>query len=341
VHVVKPTAADALAGAARQLQYALDGSTTVAEAFQKLYAAADPRQQTNLRQLESLLGSPESDPTVSKSLRLSSYPTLAWLLRQTLAPERSAAPLIAQFRRHLSFSATTVIAVWSEFAGFLWYLGAVLGLLIVVLVIYERFVLPSFTGLYGGLGAELPALTALVFGRGVPWFMLMLLLATVLLAFLYWFVFYFRRLQGCYLPLPAGYQIVPLIGPVAAAYNQYIWLSYAGLLRAARMPADQALRVAGTRLPRLHVGQWDESGPPTHGTRAASGLIDDLSIAARLGKLDEECQFQQEATTDAFLRALVDCRRRARIVLTVFIYFLVAAFVSAMYLPIFSLGSAI
>jgi hypothetical protein len=331
---LEPTPADALAAAARQLHYALDESTTTDQAFQKLYAAVDPQRQATLRQLEGLLRSPDSDITASQSVRLSPYPTLAWLLRQTTAPERSAAALFAEFQRHQSFSATGVVMAWGEFAGFLTYLGAVLSVLIVVVALYGLFVLPQFKSLYGGLGQELPLLTLFMFGHGAPLFVLMLLLATALLVFLCWFVFYLRRHVRRYLPMPAGYQNLPLIGPVAVAYNQYLWLSYAGLLRATRMPADRALGVAGTRLPSLGAAQWDSS-------LTALGLAGDLSIAARLGKLDEEVQFQQDATMDAFLTALARCRRRARIVLTILIYSLAAAFVSGMYLPIFSLGSAI
>ena len=336
------SAADALASAARHLQYALEDSGTTDQAFQKLYAAVDPQQQATLRQLEAMLRSPESDATTSKNLRLSSFPTLAWLLRQTMAPERSAAALLAEFRHHQSFSATGVVVVWNEFAGFLTYLGAVLGVLIVVAVMYGQFVLPQFKSLYGGFGQELPMLTSLVFGQGAPWFTLMLMLATALLVFLSWFVFHLRRQLRRYSPMPTTYQKVPFVGPVAIAYNQYLWLSYAGLLRAAGMPADQALRVAGTRLPLLELGQWGVAAaePPGRG-RGAPGLTRDLSIAAHLGKLEEEAQFQQDAAVDAFLAALARCRRRARIVLTILAYCLVATFVSGMYLPIFHLGSAI
>jgi type II secretory pathway component PulF len=344
---LNPTSADALASASRLLQYALDGSATTDEAFQKLYAAVDPRQRANLRQLESLLRSPESDATMSKSLLRSAYPTLAWLLRQTASPERSAAPLLSEFRRHQSFSAASVVVVWNEFAGFLTYLGAVLGVLIVVAVIYGLLVLPQFKSLYGGV--ELPALTSAVFGHGVPLFVLGLSIPAALLAALSWFVLHLRRQLRRYLPMPSGYQKVPLVGLVVSAYNQYLWLSYAALLRATRMPVDQALKVAATRLPGLHAGQWNSrigelpnlGESPNHDQLAESGLIGELSIAARLGKLDEEVQFQQDATVDLFLTALARCRRRSRIVLTILVYFLVATFVSGMYLPIFSLGSAI
>jgi hypothetical protein len=320
------TSADALANAARQLQYALEDSTlTTEEAFQKLYAMAEGRQRTALQQLQNMLRSPDSDATTSRGLKLSSYPALAWLLRQTTAPDRSAAMLFAEFQRQQSFGAASAVAIWSEFAGFLAYLGVVLTLLAIVVAMYGLFIVPQFTILYGGLNEQLPALTSILFGRGPHVFTLVLLLAATMLVFTSWFVFYLRRQLRRYAPAAAGYQKAPLVGKVAVAYNHYLWLSYAGLLRAVHMPAEQALSVAGSRLEQS----------------ASSGLTADLSIAARLGKLEEECRFQQEATAEAFLQTLARFRRRARIVLTAIIYFLVAIFVSGMYLPIFSLGSAI
>ena len=324
---LKPTTADTLASAARQLQYALDGSATTDEAFQKLYAAAEPQQQDLYRQLDNLLRSPESDAATAKNLRLSAFPTLAWLLRQNSAPERSAAALFLEFRSHQSFSAAGVAVVWSEFAGFLSYLAAVLSVLIIVTGLYGLFVLPQIRSLYGGFGQELPELTAAMFGQGSALIMLTVGPAAALLVFLSWFVFQLRRQLRRYAPMPAGYQRVPVVGPATSAYNEYLWLSYTGLLRAAKMPVDQALKLAATRLPQPR--------------EPAGSTATELAVAARLGKLEEEAQFQQGATLDAFLTALLHCRRRSRVVLTVLIYVLVATFVSAMYLPIFSLGSAI
>ena len=334
MRAVKPAAADALASAARQLQYALDESATIDAAFQKLYAMVDPQRRATLQQLESLLRSPEPDAAASKNLRLSPFPTLAWLLHQTPEPGRSAAALFAEFRRHQSFSATGVAVLWSEFAGFLSYLIAVLCILIVVVMMYGLVILPQFKSLYRGFGVPLPTLTSAMFGSGFPLFTFALLLAFGFLAFVTWFVFTIRRQLRRYAPMPAGHRRTPFVGKVALAYNQYLWLSYAGLLCAARMPADQALKVAASRLPQLQAGQWDSA-------LAAPGLMGDLSVASRLGKLDPEVQHQQDATVDAFLVELARCRRRVRIVLTILVYLLVAVFVSGMYLPIFSLGSAI
>jgi type II secretory pathway component PulF len=170
-----------------------------------------------------------------------------------------------------------------------------------------------------------------------------LLFAFGLLIFLCWFVYLLRRQLRRYVPLSAAYERIPLVGPVAVAYHQYLWLLYAGLLRAAGIQAAAALQLAATRVPLGSIAQWGAPAPAS-GSKPESGgsaVIADLSMAERLGKLDDETQFQQETTVDIFLTALARCRRRARIVLTICVYYLVATFVSAMYLPIFSLGSAL
>ena len=170
---LKELSAEELANAARQLQYALDGSASTDEAFQKLYAAVDARQRDHLRQLENLLRSSESDAAPGESLRLSAFPTLAWLLRQTVAPARSAAALFAEFRRHQSFSAAGIVAVWSDFSGYLTYLAAVLGVLMVVTGLFTVLVLPQFKSLYSGFGEDLPVVTSAFFGHRSAVFTLM------------------------------------------------------------------------------------------------------------------------------------------------------------------------
>lgn len=325
-----------LASRARALHYALQDSPTREAAFQKLQAAAGPQLQEQFRVLEELLRAPASGMPAPKALRLSSFAALAWLLQQAAEPERSAAALLGEYRRHQSFGATAIATVWSEFSGFLSYLAYVLLVLVAIVVIYSLFVLPGMRGLYGSMDMALPTLTSLMFLGGAPVSGLLLLLAMLLVAVLTWFVFSFRRQLRRFAPLRDGYLRVPLIGPVARAYRQYLWLSYAGLLRATGMAAEQALRIAATR---LSVPALDtlESLPPDE----VDGIRGDMALAARLGRLDEELQHQQEAGVDALLEALARCRRRSRAVLTFLVFFLVASYVAAMYLPIFSLGSGI
>jgi hypothetical protein len=338
----KLASTDALASAARQLNYALQQSPNLDDAFKKLYAAADERRRITLHQLESLLRSAPPDRPKEETLGTSPYPTLRWILSLAPTPERSAAAVFQEFRRQESFSAGSAAVVWSEFAGFLTYLGAVLGVLIVVVAMYAVFMLPQFKSLYGGFGRELPGLTQFAFGGGSPVFLVLLFGSLFLLIFLAWFVNALRRRLRRYIAMPVGFQRIPLVGPVALAYNQYLWLASAQLLAAAGVPATQALRLAAQR---SNIGEIDLSEADEYERRPLkheqSLLGSDLAVAAQLGKLDEELQFQQDASVDVFLTALARCRRRARVVLTICTYLLVAIFVSAMYLPIFSLGSNI
>jgi hypothetical protein len=220
VRALKPTIADSLESSARQLRYAMEQSGSLDEAFQKVYAAANAEQRIAVQQLELLLRSPESPESLNRHLRRSSYSTLAWLLHQTAAPEKSAAALLGEYRRQESFRATTLVALWSEFAGFLAYLGAVLAVLIVVVSLYAALILPQFRSLYRGFGTDLPTLTSVVFGGGAPVFTLLMLLAVGLLFLVSWFVFLLRRRLKRYVPISARYQRIPLIGPVALAYHQ-------------------------------------------------------------------------------------------------------------------------
>ncbi len=336
---LKSASTDALASAARQLNYALQESPNLDDAFKKLYATADEARRATLKQLEGLLLRPaQPDSAEGETVRSSAYPTLKWILSLAPTPEHSAAAVFQEFRRQESFSASSTAVVWSEFAGFLTYLGAVLGVLIVLVAMYAVFMLPQFKSLYGGVGGELPGLTQFAFGGGAPVFTVLLFGSLLLLVFLGWFVNALRRRLRRYTALPVGFQKVPLVGPVALAYNQYLWFSCARLLTAAGVPTTQALRLAAQR---SNIGEVELERAGEHGGRPQSPLASDLAVSAQFGKLDEELQFQQNAAVEVLLTALARCRRRARVVLTICTYVLVAIFVSAMYLPIFSLGSNI
>ena len=335
---LKSTSTDALASAARHLNYALQESPNLDDAFKKLYATADERRRITLKQLEGLLRSAQPDNAEGDTVRSSPYPTLKWILSLAPAPERLAAAVFQEFRRQESFNASSAAVVWSEFAGFLTYLGAVLGILIVVVAMYAVFILPQFRSLYAGFGRELPNLTQVAFGGKGSVFAVLLFGSLVLIIFLAWFVLALRRRLRRYTPVPVRFQKFPLVGPVALAYNQYLWLSCARLLAVAGVPATSALRLAAQR---SNIGDVELESAGERGSGHQSPLASDLAVSARLGKLDQELQFQQDAAVDVFLTALAHCRRRARVILTICTYVLVAIFVSAMYLPIFSLGSNI
>jgi type IV pilus assembly protein PilC len=307
------------------------------EAFKKLYATADEGRRVALKQLEDVLrAAPET--TQAEITRTSPFPTLRWILSNSTTPERSAAAVFQEFQRQESVSAGSAGVAWAEFSGFLTYLGAVLVILVVVVTMYAVFMVPKFRTLYRGLGSELPGLTQFAFGGGGSVFTVLLLGSLVLLIFFAWFVYALRRRLRRYTPMHVRFQKVPLVGPVVLAYNQYLWLSCARLLTVAGVSATEALRVAAER---SNLGDFVLEKGGEQGRSPRSSVQSDLIASAQMGKLNEELQFQQDAAVDTFLTALGRCRRGARVVLTICTYILVATFVSAMYLPIFSLGSNI
>ena len=334
---MKSMSTDALASVARLLNYALQQSPNMDDAFKKLHATADGRRALALKQLEDLLRS-APDTAQGEIARSSPFPTIKWILSNSATPERSAAAVFQEFRRQESFSAGSAAVAWAEFAGFLTYLGAVLAILVVVVTMYAVFMVPQFRSLYRGFGGELPGLTQFAFGGGGSVFTVLLSGSLLLLVFFARFVYTLRSRLRRYMPMPARFRKVPLVGPVALAYNQYLWLSCARLLTVAGVAPTEALRLAAEKS-NLSDFELESASEQRRGLR--SSIDSDLIASAQLGKLDDELQFQQDAAVDTFLTALGRCRRRARVVLTICTYFLVATFVSAMYLPIFSLGSNI
>src|SRR5262249_14734711 len=160
---------------------------------------------------------------------------------------------------------------------------------IVVVAMYAVFTLPQFRSLYGGFGRELPGLTQFAFGGRGSVFAVLLLGSLVLLVFLAWFVHALRRRLRRYTPLPVGFQKVPLVGPVALAYNQYLWLSCARLLAVAGVPTAQALRIAAQR---SNIGEVELASTREDGSGPQYPLASDLAVSDQLGRLDEELQFQ-------------------------------------------------
>src|SRR5262249_53880729 len=149
-----------------------------------------------------------------------------------------------------------------------------------------------------------------LFGSKAPLLIALWLLSGGIVLYLSWFRLLLRRQSQRYAPLPGSLRRLPLIGPVASSYNEYVWLSYAALLGAVGMEPVEVLQAAATRVSTIQVRGWVDIGAGIAGAAliGVSALEQDLTVAARLGKMGEEIQFQREATVEAFLGALAHCR---------------------------------
>lgn len=315
---------DRMADACRQLSYALESGEDLDAAFRTAREGAGPVQVQALVDLERLFK--------SDSGQESPFAALAWGLRESPASQRYAKDVIAEFKRRQIFAASAGAVVQERMANSFGYLMAVLAILCVVRFEFGVFVMPGFTRFYAGVGAQMPTLTRLVFGSAAPLFSLLLLAGLALLVFLAWYARVLRGQLWRDAPMPGWSLRVPLMGRVAAAFDRYLWMGYAAQLLAGGVDATRSVNLAGARFtPAFAVAS----------EILASALPGNLQAAQRLGRLSDEIRFQQQAGGEQFLDIVIRVQRRARMVLSAFVYALVAAIVCAMYLPIFSLGSNI
>ena len=315
---------DRLADASRQLGYALESSDDLDAAFRAARDAAGPAQSQTLVELEQLLKSDAREG--------SPFAVLAWAWRESPAPQRYAKDLIAEFKRRQIFAASAVGVVRDRMSSAFAYLAMVLSILCVVRFDFGVFVMPGFSRFYAGVGAEMPTLTRLVFGSAAPLFILLLLAGLALSVFLIWYAKLLRQQLARDAPMPGWSLRVPLLGRVAAVLNRHLWMGYAAQLLTGGVDAMQSVTVAGARFAQPFALTSEIPG---------SALPGNLQAAQRLGRLSDEIRFQQIAGGEQFLDTLMRVQHRTRVVLSIFVYVLVALIVCAMYLPIFSLGSNI
>jgi type II secretory pathway component PulF len=205
------------------------------------------------------------------------------------------------------------------------YILGLVVILAIVVGIYVAFILPQMEAIFGGFGVPLPAFTEFLIGTTwmlIPLFLLLLL----------GLVFYFvglRRLERRLVTMQPVRELLrwlPGLSGWARQYDTFLWMRY------------QAVFLdAGLNHPSAHDAASRLAGEPLPGdTQVAL-----LNSAAQLGRLREELDAQL-ANEDAISLTRFERQRNAfSIFVRVFIYFLVSAYVVAMYLPIFKLGAVV
>jgi hypothetical protein len=318
----------------RLLEYALAESPDVGAAFTRLRDAASPIDREAVNRLEQLILDPVAESPALVGVGPSPYRAFARLLAKLTVQQRASSALVRALHQQQSFAAATVMTVWSQFMGYLMYLAAVIGLLAAVTVVYTVFVMPQMRGIYESVGFPLPQLTRAVFGGGAWLVVLLIVLGCLAIGANGWFVVKLRAQLQRFAPLAGAYRRMPLLGAVADYYNEYLWLSYSAVLSAGGLAAEASLRAAADEVPGVvaidQISDVSLSSP--HGA---------LQAAARLGHLGDELRAQQDEAATRFLQSLAKARRDSRLVLTIWVYVLVALLVIAMYLPIFKMGNTI
>jgi hypothetical protein len=204
------------------------------------------------------------------------------------------------------------------------YLAMLAALLVGTAGIYSIFVLPQFRAMYHAVGARLPAFTEFVIGSAWLIAPVLVVLVAAVALFLIGVAKLKKRLEAL-APVQPLVARVPGMKAWAREHDVSLWMRYVALLLDAGATPETAATVATTL-----------AGEPGHDHRPRL-----LSGAAALGRLREElARFLDEDAREAVER-FEQPRNGLVIGLRVLIYFVVSAYLVAMYLPIFRLGSII
>lgn len=229
---------------------------------------------------------------------------------------------------------------WVGILGLMSYLGAVAVTAIIVAMIFWRFVIPSFNGMFVDVGSQLPEFTKIVFaygGTGIPIFAIVLL---ILVATIVIFVALFHRRIQQLSPLPRWPVWAPIVGRVAEIYNFGLFLNYARILRECGVDPERAVAEAASVSNQRDGLSFSElqRDPSSHDQLPA---LTELGIAAKLGNFDAELEHQCDQHVAALSLTLVEARDRFSLLLKTALFLFVGALVIAMYLPIFQMGSVV
>jgi hypothetical protein len=263
---------------------------------------------------------------------------------KVLLGERDATSMLARFLASVRAAGGDVAAAYVAFdarmgaerqalAGFFaaaaelgTYLGALLGVLTVIVAMYVVYVLPAFANLYRGLDQRLPALTSTLLGNGPVIFVaLVVILASGVVVG--WGFTRARRRMLSLETLPRSWERLPAFGTAIAKHR--IALAYG--LQEMFLRAGVAVGVARADAERLTGGSLL--------VRPDEAAV--LDAAQRVGALEDELRVQAEQRRVEALAALLRARRIAFHAARFLVYAVIALFVFGMYLPVFDLGAVI
>jgi type II secretory pathway component PulF len=294
-----------------------------AEAALALVESTEPEgRQTTFEQFRNVLSGADA-PAAGGALR-----TLWQLLVTVRGAEAGRVDqCILIFVRHAQLAHTALRDVVQGLRASTSYSAALLAVLLVVASIMEIFVMPSFTSFYKSMGASQPPVTRAFVAS--PWLLLAMVLGgATLCIFSAWFASALARSAEDIAPLPRAVRVTPLLRDVSRRLENLLYLQYLAALLNGAVPADAA-RAAAAR-----------TVDPQGGYRPPQPLAGCLDGAARLELLGAEVDSQLIEQTEQLSVAADTAGRRVTLLVRLIIYSFIAAFVLAMYQPIFRLGSA-
>jgi len=309
-------AADVRDFVARRFAQECRGGATASQVADTMRAALPQEQHWAITEIENLFAVGVVPPRWAFASRVLG-----------VARARGARPELAfaAYERSAELQRPALSAAFAAAAAFGAYLTVLVVMLAFVVTCYSIYVLPQFQIMFDIMGARLPGVTSLMLGSSwiVISLLALLIIATV------GFNVGLRRFRQ---PLLALEPMRPVLGKLpglrgwAASHDTEMWMRYFAIFSEAGLSFEEAQAAAA------------DIGAVPDGT---DHRVSFLGSAAKLGRLREELDAQVEESRHGAVARFEKLRNVIANAVRVAVYLIVAAYILAMYLPIFKLGAIV
>ena len=326
--IVNESAMDKLALVSRMLAYQQDQGVSVDAALKTLRATLSEQYMRSIDALEKMI-SGEQD-VVLTGYGDGPYAVFTRLANIIRSEGGQVSDLFVSSQELVNEAVIQAREYWSGYNALIAYMGFVSLFAVICIGIYSIFVLPEFSVLFDSFGAELPLLTKWVVEQGYFFTVILILMVLIVLVGLF-SSYHIKKRVMQFLPLYQWTLYVPGFGRLSRTYCYYLFIQYVYILQKSGLNYEKSLAHA------KNISLMNSN-------RAAvifADWLEAIDVAAKMGALDQEVEFQIQQTNSLFSRQMIIARERMSLMMQITLGVVVGLLVIAMYLPIFQLGSVV
>lgn len=259
---------------------------------------------------------------------------IATLYQHKCSPEQ-AVPALSH---SLSIDQSYMSKIWEGLQSLTSYAISVIVVVSVCLSIFSTKVIPQFEEMFIGFGAQLPEFTAFVMQGantiGDIW-PLMILIAVTL------YIVLKKRVsnKGGLKPMHRFWMLLPLTKSLYQTHFRYLLICYTNILVKGGLDSKIALESA---LKLLNTKTTVQTNTPSHlpDLLNKTAELSSIADAYKINTLPREIDFQLSRIEEDYLLVIAKLRERVSNLMQILLGIIVGGIIIAMYLPIFSMGSA-
>jgi len=323
----------------RHIEHLILNGLSLDEAMAKLDSSqvASPEQRQLVRGLLKNKNEESIIDSLYKGKGLREISSLISTLYQHKCSPEQAVPALSH---SLSIDQSYMSKIWEGLQSLTSYAISVIVIVSVCLSIFSTKVIPQFEEMFIGFGAQLPEFTAFVMQGantiGDIW-PLMILIAVTL------YIVLKKRVsnKGGLKPMHRFWMLFPLTRNLYQTHFRYLLICYTNILVKGGLDSKIALESA-LKLLNTKIKATVQTIAPSHLTDLLNETAELSSIADayKINTVPREIDFQLSRIEEDYLLVIAKLRERVSNLMQILLGIIVGGIIIAMYLPIFSMGSA-